>query len=313
MLAIELGGTVSRPHSGQYKNVEPFLWADLNENNCTLGVRCIDCYFEPLSICHSNHENFYAYQQQYHLNMSQMKEDIKYLGEGSLDFCALGRKTKKSSQWVLGQLYHYILRPRKQDMAIAVANRKDWVFNQLTRKSNSIIGVHIRGGIPDGNRHPANISYYIGHIDKIAEQFARMGSPVEVVYICSDQPAHTYISTAYLQTHYPRPFKYVDFPHLDIGFGEIELLLRKNHTTNVQYQLMADYLSDIEILASVDFFLGSRSNVYQAVSLLRVARGIHSRFTSCFVDILHVKDPPMICESDPEVDAVYHIIGGTMF
>lgn len=276
-----------------------FLWAEDNPSNCTLGVRSIDCYFLPISTC-----GFPSHNE----NNTHLASKLAFSNQ-AVDSCAMAQLSKKPLIWVHGQFFHYLSRLRP-DIQVDVDEKKKQVFGILGTSKDAFkatIGVHVRGGAPDTDRKVANLSYYIDAVDTKAAEMAGEGRPVGLVYLCSDLPEENIISTESMNQRFPRPFKFVVLPHITLGAGEAELNLRgmlKNHPP--KRDLFMEYMADVEILASVDFFIGTFSSVYPMVVALRVARGSPDmRFTSCF---LQIQDdvPPLLCEGKNDTAFLWH-------
>lgn len=336
--AIEMGYVYRPEHT--------WKWADNEHEHCTFAKPYFDCYFEPFSSCF--------------VNQSSIKNDsrtpIPLLPESfpqtnlilfqklQGDSCNMAAKMNKSLQWIHGNFLHYLTRPN-QKVAAFIELRKKYITDvrNLTSQqlsvdnssssnnigktiSSSIIGVHVRGGKPDNKRKAANISHYLNAIDIVANQLAALGRPVDSVFLCSDLPEETFISTAHMQKQYPRPWKYIEVPHISLGGGEAELNLgrRQNPEAGLQpnkRDLAMEYLADIEILAGCDAFIGSHSNIYPVVTALKIGRGLDtSKFAnhSCIIDIQH--DPPeFFCEGSTEIVHIWQQLsqggydGGAMF
>lgn len=187
VLAIELG-MIYRPNGKQVKPrvPGPWIWADENAQNCTLGIRTVDCYFKPLSICSfENHTD------------SLSSIDIQKIQRGQLnglqpklsDTCTIAKDLRKPIQWVHAQYTNYFLR-YSEHMAASIDNRILQVFGRIRRNKNrhsdynrSTIAVHVRGGDPYkyDRRQIANISFYMEAVDYFVKKLQRLGRPVETV------------------------------------------------------------------------------------------------------------------------------------
>lgn len=83
------------------------------------------------------------------------------------------------------------------------------------------------------------------------------------------------------------------------GTGDPELILRYWNTiispkSSVR-NLTVEFMNDVEILASTDYFLGATSNIYILIASLRVAR--HKEGLCCFIST-NKKCNPLVCEGE---------------
>ncbi len=142
--------------------------------------------------------------------------------------------------------------------------------------------MHIRGGAPDGDRTPLNVSHYIDKVDLLAKELEASGKPVKGVYLCSDTPEENVKSSEYMSKTFPRSWKYFVVPHTTLGPGEAEYNLRNPMKNQVSRRaLMAEFLADVEILSQADAFIGSASNIYFMVSAIRAAKQSGLRRHTC--------------------------------
>jgi hypothetical protein len=142
-------------------------------------------------------------------------------------------------------------------------------FRDLLRSNGSLIAVHIRGGKPDAGRHPANLSYYIDAIDIKAAELAAVNRPVRLVYIGSDSQDENIQSSEFMNSHYPRPFKFSVLPHIQLGHGEVEHLLKGASDPPNRTELYIEWLADILCYSLADTFIGSSSGLYFVTTGLR--------------------------------------------
>ena len=149
--------------------------------------------------------------------------------------------------------------------------------------TESLVAVHIRGGAPDGDRVPLNVSFYIEKVDLLAKELAALGKPVKGVFLCSDSPDENIKSSEYMSSTFPRSWKYFVIPHTSLGPGEAEYNLRNPNNLNKPSNriLMTEFLADLELLTSADAFIGSASNIYFMVSALRAAKQTGLRNHTC--------------------------------
>ena len=188
VLAIEQG-IVYRPNGKPTKPRIPgqWIWADENANNCTLGIRTVDCYFKPLSICnYENHTDSISSfdNQKFQRGKTNMFQPI------IRDTCNIAKELRKPVQWIHAQYTNYFLR-YSDDMNANINRKILQVFGRIRRNENrrnysynkSTIAVHVRGGDPYkyDKRQIANISYYMDAVFYFAKKLQQLGRPVETV------------------------------------------------------------------------------------------------------------------------------------
>jgi hypothetical protein len=299
--ALELGQIV-RPKPG-------WIWAD-EPSRCSLHINSLDCFTEPLSYCMYAPNGTVAEKLAVNhiasgrwvgssliekaAGFSQIKADE--FSAKPLDLCHTSILLKKPASWVVGQATALLLTPRPE-VKRAVLERYRMVFphgfhnpqqnrfqeapadcNVISthlRSSRSschavTIGVHVRGGVPDLGRHALQLDDVMRQVDAKVAEVEKRGQEVGQVYLCSDTQETNIVSAEHMQAKYPRSFKYIVLPHLNYSTGtEAEYALKNSHVSKLD--VFAEYLADIHILASADIFIGSRSNVYILVSMLRFA------------------------------------------
>lgn len=104
-IILSATGRIYRPHS-------TWLWSeDQYPENCTMGVKVIDCFSLPLSQCFKVKEQFkilpYAFPDPYKGLYDKSTEDLR---NPDRDICDMGAMAAKPTIWVLGQLLFYHLR-----------------------------------------------------------------------------------------------------------------------------------------------------------------------------------------------------------
>jgi hypothetical protein len=289
-----------------------WIWSEQGNGNCTLGQSAIDCYFQPFSTCGLSNPSVAL---TIHYNESAMPvvnhtAVFQSFTPNTRDSCGLAEYMKRSLQWVHGQVIHYFMRPRA-DINETIQSRLHQVYADLP-KNNSIIAVHFRGGDLDIGRKVANMSFYIDAVDKLAADLHFQGKAVDRVYICSlDQP-NNIISADHMSSLFPRPWKYIVLPHYSVG--EVEYYFKslpKGTLPSVRKRdLFAEFVSDVEIFAHADAFLGSYSNMYPLITSLRIARGVGRLNHSCYLELRN-STPPVYCEGMPEAKGLWkHYFGG---
>ena len=187
-----------------YRPRGAWTWAHPNSSHCTAELTAIDCFSRPLSLCGvaaSTHERG---PHSATLSLSLILRQGRFFASP----CELAKHVNKTVQWVHGQFIHYFLRPRL-DVAEYIQSIETKMQRILHVTGNEMagtgtIGCHVRGGVLDDGRSPANISFYIANIDKMAAKLAMEGRPVGLVFFCSDLPEETLVSSEHLHAAFPR-------------------------------------------------------------------------------------------------------------
>lgn len=279
-------GAIYRP-----RGVHPqWEWAHSDPAKCTLGIKGVDCFFQPLSLC--GYES--AVGAELYTKVSVEEIDAVYLKwtKAKRDVCGTARAFKVAVQWVFAQYMTYLFRmPISYNVKRSEVLRNTTVSEKL-RHTSSTMGVHIRGGnrntssmtYIDG-RLPLSIDHYVKHIDEFAIKLKNRGKPLALVYLSSDRASETFISEEHMNTNFPRPYKFVTVPHIDLGPDEPEANALKPHKKHLfmREQLTSEVINDIEKLVNVDVFLGSSSNFYPVITSLRIGRNIGNYNDSCMV------------------------------
>ena len=114
-----------------------------------------------------------------------------------------------------------------------------------------------------------------------------------MVFLCSDQQEDNIKSIEYMTETFPRKWKYYVIPHFNMGPGEAERNLNNPNIRNkpTKRSLMIDFLIDIEILSSLDAFIGSSSNIFFMVSAIRAAKQIGQRSHTCILQGIRGEGP----------------------
>lgn len=295
-----------------YRPTSTFAFADFDPKNCTLGISSIDCYFKPMSTC--------GFEKV--ANPLDIRSDVnikEVLGNFSVthgDVCTLGRLLQKPIQWVHAQFIDYMMRPR-HDIAEDIQKRLDIVYakKRLNPDKSSVIGVHVRdGNTYDFGRRVLNLTTYLQFIDKKAEELAAQGKPVVTVFLCSHLQEHNIKSSEYMNKEFPRPYEFIVLPHVVLPHlpFKVELddaLANKTFRSIAPLrQMFVEYLSDVEILAQSDFYLGVTSNVYTLVAGKRIVRQ-YDPATTCYIDSRH-PDVPLLCENNPQSHDIWKMYFG---
>lgn len=298
--AIEQG-KIYRPNP-----TRTWLWAESVAANCSLGIKSLDCFNLPISVCGLTTAEARSAQSLF--KNSQMTAS-QTQSTHTVSICHLALRYKKPLIWIFGQLLDYLLRPRPElipyithriQAALQLPMEQlPYFFDRHALRyfmSTSTIAVHIRGGNPDAGRKVIPLSYYIAAIDAKAKELAESNRPVRSVYVCSDDPS----LIDELRLLYRRPWPIITLPHLILGKKGVEQedALRAVRTQEISRRtLVMEYLADIEILTAADVFIGSHSNVYAMAASLRLSRHADtlSLNSTCLIDYRTV-DKSLHCE-----------------
>jgi hypothetical protein len=210
-----------------------------------------------------------------------------------IDICTLAAEMSKPTIWIYGQLVYFMSARHSPETAAVVMNRVRQVFGsdagdmKAGNSGSAVIAVQIRAGKPDNFRHVAPFSPYMQLVDEKAAHLASIqgGSrAVAVVYLASQDPASSFNNGSYMNSRFPRPWKWMSLPTTpQNGKEEIELLVRSGELRDVG-SLAKEYLADVEIMVKADVFIGSVSAMYLHVSSLRYALHSHrSPNHTCYV------------------------------
>jgi hypothetical protein len=333
MEALELK-QIYRPDHGNI----PWLWSDPNPMNCTLHKQSYDCFCEPISDCdyntNINERSCKLLHDLQHIHDRMDDNVLKAIDEGLMDVCTFGSILQKPVKWIHGQLMLYLTRPR-DDVYLQILQRKEKIFanlpfNNQNNISTVTIGFQVRSGPLDDGREPiTNLTEVLTVIDSTVHEIeTKHGQIVSMVFLCGDIPEMTYQSAEYMNTNHKRSFEFRTTHHLNLGQDDAEKTLRSSNNNNnnnnklpSRFDLFVDFMTDIEILANVDYLIGSKSNVYMVAALYRYARqlpNIQLPKNTCYVDksllgkkggehqqkndpnVEEIKTIPLICEGSEE-------------
>ena len=336
-------------------DVAPYFYASLNENNCTLHIRAVDCFHNPLSTC-GYLNKLTPYEQKSHLYSSKQLKRIMIIRPNitlkSVGICNLGSQIKRSIQWIQGQLLLYIWRQREDiqleinlklapffntstsmsnqvnnfsytlvnsisnnhSSKITTNNVYDHYFNRNINDNSSTMAIHIRTGhgeaLDDNRKYEPPLEVYIEAMDNFAKYLALSGKPLSAVYLCSTDPKTSYISTEYMSSYHPRPFRYYSLPHIYRGKGDpgythqrnmFDVMNGKRSRKSLNYtnhDIHVEFYTDMQIFMNVDVFIGSTSTIYDIISLIRQSKG-HKPNTTCYISLV-IQNSSMYCEDSPD-------------
>jgi hypothetical protein len=335
--------SIYRPSSGRWLNLNPFSWADPDVEKCSLKIRSVDCYMQPVSHC--GIDGNFPVAPAVQSKRSQILKEIQF---PSQDMCGIAKYFKKPMLWLYGSLLSYIYRPGPliqqpiYDRILTVFNHEIdrlKIPNPVTTyvptytefqqalfskdKDYSILGIFITAGSSTVNFYrastdvgvdPVKHSFTIDRlfypwetVDQAAKLLASQGKPLKYVYFATDSTERDLMSITYLTEKYPRDWQYIILPR--------ESLMPNN--TMLQ---TIQYLADIEIMSMVDFYVSSWSFIYETVQGMRIARGLVNANNSCLVDNREVQiiekpefriDFPVYCGNDPGFTEIWKSRGFT--
>ncbi len=289
----------------------PWDWAHSEPSHCTLGIKAVDCFFQPFSVCgHEHHSDAKLYAP---IGKDIIDSSYEKWGKSGRDICSTAKAFRASVQWVFAQYAAYMFRMRNLNHSEILNST---LLSEKDKQKFSTMSVHIRGGnrntssiVHLDGRLPLLIEHYVNIIDEFAEKMKKQGKPLALVYLASDRASETYISGNYMNANFPRSFKFVGFPHIDLGPDEQETNANMHNKKNAfkREQLTQEIFYDIERLANVDVFLGSSSNFYPVVAGLRIGRNIGLYRDNCIVSLLYQSNSygKVFCEGTKEVRAIW--------
>lgn len=299
-----------------YQTYGDSIWAEKDPSKCSYNISGFDCFMLPLSPC-----NFESSLKTFDILVDKYKdiditEAISNYSTTALNICDMGKLSRKSMQWVHGQLMNYLLRPRF-DVKTEIDKRLSIVLQKSSSDPDNlplvVIAVQVRAINPktiDLNRQRISVDTYMKFIDLKVAELASRGVTVTTVYLCSHVPEENIKSSSYMQLTYPRPYRFVVIPHSSFGegSGEVEYLIHDKQTTQKppQFNIVTDYLADIAIMAKADVFIGTFSNLYPVVAGIRIANqfGIANNCT-CYLDTRGTLDPQLKCEGNSDAHNIW--------
>jgi hypothetical protein len=129
-----------------------------------------------------------------------------------------------------------------------------------------------------------NVTNCISHIDAVAADIAkRSGKPVTLVYLASDHPSDNFQSADYMEQNFPRPWKYVELPHIILDGGEVEFALEKHTTGDIRRQMAVEFLADMRLFSISDGYIGAVGNMFYVVTQIRAALESGYREHTCYI------------------------------
>lgn len=283
MDAIEMRQVFRPVHWNTY-----WTFAAENAENCTLNIRSYDCFSEPLSDCGlTNKRSEYLLQQLNASTERMVTNPLQQFGINPsiwMDICTFAKVLKKSVKWVHGHLMYYMIRPR-QDVQVIINQRVQSIFANLPKHT---VTLGMSGTLDNNRKQLTNLTEILHIIDhKVFEIFSLYNQTVSMVYLCGDIPEHTFKSGEYMNTHHARPYTFTTSHLVSFGKKDVEASLRSGDNLNQasRFDLFTDFITDIEILSTVDYLIGSNSNVYMVAAAIQAARQQHSYpENTCYVD-----------------------------
>mmetsp|Transcript_6562 Transcript_6562/g.9821 ORF Transcript_6562/g.9821 Transcript_6562/m.9821 type:complete len:423 (-) Transcript_6562:85-1353(-) len=318
ILSIEIG-SIYRPTSS-------WLWSeDQYPENCTLGIKSIDCFALPLSECRVYRNGTkqmapFDYQQPY-ATLYNLTGGV-FIAEDR-DICDMGAMVFKPTIWVLGQLFLYHIRPIPSIQSEIDRRVTAALYLDTKNNNDSILSlaIHIRVGM-DSLEHPKHgrktlpMSRYVAVMDRVQEELQAQGKSLGVVYMCSHIPSMSYVSIEHMMATYPRPFRYSILPRIDAGKMDPELMVFKAVTSgNLSAipplrSMYIEYLTDLYVTMEADIYIGAYSNVYAMAGSMRMAKyPMRPLNHTCYLDIRQ-DPPPLVCEGTDGTTGFWRGIGG---
>eukprot|EP00667_Euglena_gracilis_P012703 EG_transcript_13060 len=294
MLRALEGGAVYRP-AGEW------LWADPNASACQLGLRSIDCFTLPLSVCNASQEHRHTFTDD--------SFDYSIAGAATpTSVCGLARQYRKPSLWVIGNLIRFHLRLpapllevihgrvltalhgrpearpslqygavlyRRGDRLPARASKRRLLSSQLRTPTSLSAGIHVRAGRPDLGRRALDVAEYLAAVDgKSRASVEAGGPPVAHVYLCSNAPETNLAAVDHLYGRFPHNYTYEVLPHASFGNLEAEHILRGS-TTRARWYRWLTTVQGKRLPAARDVFLEYITDV-EALTRSDIFIGSHS-------------------------------------
>lgn len=290
-------------------------WANPNAANCTLHKQSYDCFSEPISDCQYAPPDVTrpdSLSRELSRIASAMADNpLASMGAApNMDVCTFARVAQKPVKWVHGHLMWYLLRPRAEFAAI-IEQRTREVLRQAPRGTLSL-AMQVRSGPLDDGRTPiTNLTDVVRIIDAfVAEKEAThphaAHAKVGIVFLSSDLPEVTFRSADFMNAQHPRSFRWVTAHHVSIVDGanaDAEAYINAHHgqLDVTREDLFVDFMTDVEVLASADYVLGAKSNVYMVAAALRMMRQqpqYQFPRNTCYVDYGGSERWQFVCEGD---------------
>jgi hypothetical protein len=293
--------------SGQiFRPTIPYQWAN-GAKNCTYDSNYFDCYFKELSGCGLNSSNLHlpTIPDVVPLDKDDRTTVLgKMLPKDNVNLCEIGKALKKPMAWVAGQYLKYVLRLR-DDIQRQVDERVKGIFTDVPRRY-STIAVQFRSGKPDAARKVLPLDIYMEAVTVKARELELQGRPVSVVYLASQNNVEVFRNESYMQERFGGNYTYKMLSPITSGIDksrEIETELG-SHPEISREPFMVELLADLKLMVEADVFIGSLSNIFDVVMLLRYANdpGLEKQYT-CMIN----HQSKLLCENNDEKRVVYQL------
>lgn len=275
-----------------------YVWGYGNQSRCSRGIRAVDCYNLPLTLCTPNKPLLHYPSE---INVTSAVE----FHDGPSDICVVTKKLKKTILWTMGQVYLYHIR------LPPVLNHEFEAEYKMTmkilksakpkRKENKCVttAIHVRTGHLDFGRRPFDGSEHIDRLQQMNKDLQTHGKEICSVFVATSDPNATIFANATLGRLSPmHGFDILIMPRF-LGNTSLEMeqqiffyALTPGFRTD---RLYVEYLLDMRIIGGVDIFLGSHSNMLVFANGIRAA--LHPEFPNnqtCFLDSRY-PGAPMSC------------------
>eukprot|EP00747_Dinoflagellata_sp_TGD_P040132 gnl/TRDRNA2_/TRDRNA2_140682_c0_seq1.p1 gnl/TRDRNA2_/TRDRNA2_140682_c0~~gnl/TRDRNA2_/TRDRNA2_140682_c0_seq1.p1 ORF type:complete len:342 (+),score=13.15 gnl/TRDRNA2_/TRDRNA2_140682_c0_seq1:34-1026(+) len=185
-----------------------------------------------------------------------------------------------SPSWIIGQLIAFLLR-----MKPSIAQQVAEGIPSCVPKTR-FVGIHWRGapGDLDHGRKSVPITKYVEHLEHLSHE----ASDSWIIYVATDMPN---VTEASLQHAFPEKARFCRPVHAAMNLavdGPLQGSSKKDH--------VAELLVDIWTLVQSEIFIGSSSNIFWLVYVLRQLRPHIG--PSCFVQTRDLQ-APLICPWHP--------------
>eukprot|EP00981_Chlorochromonas_danica_P010466 scaffold3237_cov179-Ochromonas_danica.AAC.8 len=231
---------------------------------------------------------------------------------GTRSFCDICRAFNKPALWLYGQVVKYLL--RFPAVTQEVVDKKVTQFLQVHQEvsakhrssSTSAVkclsaGIHVRGGAPDGRRVPFDGTAHLATLREMNGWLSKEGKAICTVFVAGDHLETSTFASRFgewgnkpVKNRGPLTLEedgmtLYFIPRYNTGIAELELGLdRVKNAANVEFtmkDLYVEYVTDLQILSTLDVYVGSHSNVFALVDAMRTVYRPDARSDlTCFLD-----------------------------
>eukprot|EP00981_Chlorochromonas_danica_P015116 scaffold10607_cov159-Ochromonas_danica.AAC.1 len=285
------------------------VWAEQNPSECTLGKQWVDCHFQPLSSCGMPQDSV---PPEYRLSSKRWQNTTlgQQLQGQFVDFCSLARASQKPTVWVLGQIFRYFMRP-SSEMTVEIEERVRRVLKSNPGKH--YLAIHLRAGVLDQGRRHIPLDSYLEVAMEQVKVLATEGKEVTMIYIAAGyMDSQHQVTEQDLQRRYNTTIHFEFAQATKIKGDELEFYVRA-HMDVSRKPFFVEFLTDMELFARADSFVGSRSCMYIIAASLRYALFPNTpKHHCCHLALLEGGHLTKNCESDPKGAQIwqYYHLGG---